>query len=144
VSVDYGPLAFSLKIGEKWTKADFTRPAAQAGKWPEFELRPTTPWNYGLALDAKNPAASLELVSTAEPLVAQPFTPETVPLAIKAKARKIPGWTLDKMGLLNVLPQSPVRSDEPLETVTLIPMGAARLRISSFPLIATGADAPAR
>ena len=31
-----------------------------------------------------------------------------------------------------------MRSDEPLETVTLIPMGAARLRISAFPTIGTG------
>src|SRR5262249_29268447 len=33
------------------------------------------------------------------------------------------------------------RSDEPLETITLIPMGAARLRITAFPRIGTGPDA---
>ena len=37
--------------------------------------------------------------------------------------------------------QSPVKSDEPTETVTLIPMGCARLRISAFPTIGTGPDA---
>jgi hypothetical protein len=31
------------------------------------------------------------------------------------------------------LPDSPVVSTEPVEDVTLIPLGAARLRISSFP-----------
>ena len=32
-------------------------------------------------------------------------------------------------------PASPVASAEPTETVTLIPMGCARLRLSAFPLI---------
>jgi hypothetical protein len=32
--------------------------------------------------------------------------------------------------------EQPVQSSEPVETVTLIPMGAARLRISAFPVIA--------
>ena len=34
VSVDYGPLTFSLKIGEKWSRV---RPRRRP-KWPEFEL----------------------------------------------------------------------------------------------------------
>src|SRR5262249_15645309 len=44
VSVEYGPLSFSLKIGERY--------ARYGGKeqWPELEVYPTTPWNYGLAL----------------------------------------------------------------------------------------------
>ncbi len=37
--------------------------------------------------------------------------------------------------------QSPVKSSEPVETVTLIPMGCARLRISAFPVIGEGPDA---
>ena len=92
VSVDYGPLTFSLKIGEKWSQV--RRPPT--ANWPEFELLPTTPWNYGLVLDAKNPAGSFELVRSRARWPAQPFTPETAPLALKAKARKIPGWTLDE------------------------------------------------
>ena len=136
VSVDYGPLTFSLKIGERWSKFRERSP-----KWPEFELFPTTPWNYGLVLDAATPAGSFELVRGAGPLPAQPFTPETAPLELKAKARRIPGWTLDKNGLLNVLQPSPAKSSEPVEAVTLIPMGAARLRITSFPTIGDGPDA---
>jgi hypothetical protein len=36
---------------------------------------------------------------------------------------------------------SPIRSAEPVESVELIPMGAARLRITSFPVIGEGASA---
>ena len=36
---------------------------------------------------------------------------------------------------------SPVKSDEPTETVTLIPMGSARLRLGALPVIGEGPDA---
>jgi hypothetical protein len=69
-----------------------------------------------------------------------PFTPAAAPLELRAKARKIPGWTFDQHGLAAALRPSPVGSDEPLETVTLIPMGCARLRITAFPQVG-GPDA---
>ncbi len=129
VSVDYGPLTFSLKIGERWQRYG-SNPA-----WPEWEVFPTTPWNYGLVLSARDPAKSFELVRRQGPLPRQPFTPDTVPLMLRAKAKRIPAWQQDKLGLVGLLPPSPVKSNEPLETVTLIPMGAARLRIAAFPTI---------
>ncbi|HEY0456142.1 MAG TPA: beta-L-arabinofuranosidase domain-containing protein, partial [Verrucomicrobiae bacterium] len=135
VSVDYGPLTFSLKIGEKWQRY------GKDDKWPEWEVLPTTAWNYGLELDGKNPIKSLELHRKAGTLPENPFKPETVPIEIKAKARKIVAWQQDKLGLVGKLQPSPVKSDEPIETVSLIPMGAARLRISSFPAIGHGNDA---
>jgi hypothetical protein len=60
---------------------------------------------------------------------------------LKTKVRQIPNWGTDSMGLIEPLQQSPIKSDAPIQTVTLIPMGAARLRISSFPVIGTGPDA---
>src|SRR5438552_9326100 len=56
VSVDYGPLTFSLRIGEEWTRYGGT------DAWPEWEVRPTTAWNYGLVLAAGDPAKSLQIV----------------------------------------------------------------------------------
>jgi hypothetical protein len=57
------------------------------------------------------------------------------------KARKIPQWTLDRHNLCAVVQDSPAASKELVETVTLIPMGCARLRISAFPTIGDGPDA---
>jgi Beta-L-arabinofuranosidase, GH127 len=135
VSVDYGPLTFSLAIGERWSRYGGT------DKWPEQEVFPTTPWNYGLVLDDKDPATSFEVVRGTGPLAKQPFTADTAPIRLKAKARRIPEWRQDSNGLLRPLQASPVQSKEPLETVALIPMGAARLRIAAFPTIGDGADA---
>jgi hypothetical protein len=134
-SVDYGPLTFSLKIGERWSRYGGT------DKWPEQEVYPTTPWNYGLILNEKNPDKSFKVAHKKGKLPEQPFTPGTAPVEMRVKARKIPAWQQDQFGLVGKLQPSPVKSEEPIETVTLIPMGAARLRISSFPVIGSGPDA---
>ncbi len=47
----------------------------------------------------------------------------------------VPQWQLDQYGLCSVLPQSPVDVDTKTEVIELVPMGAARLRISSFPVV---------
>ena len=84
------------------------------GAWSEEEVFPTTPWNYGLVLDAHRPAASFEIVRTPGAVPAQPFTPETAPIKLRAKARRIPAWRQDADGLVGVLQASPAKTDQPL------------------------------
>ncbi len=136
-SVDYGPLTFSLKIGEQWKRYGGT------DSWPEQEVHPTTAWNYGLVLDEKNAAAAFKVVKKKGPIARQPFTPDSAPIELEAKARKIAAWTADSTGLVQTLQPSPVASDEPVETIKLVPMGCARLRISAFPVIGSGPEAHA-
>ncbi len=64
-----------------------------------------------------------------------PFTQQTVPIEIEARGKIIPQWTLDQYELCSVLPQSPVTVETKDEAIKLIPMGAARLRISAFPVV---------
>src|SRR6266542_3148430 len=135
VSVDYGPLTFSLKIGEQWTRYGGTE------TWPEWEVYPTTPWNFGLEVNETHPERSFEIVTKPGRIAPNPFTPETAPLELRAKARRIAAWESDKFGLVGKLQLSPAKSDAPLETVSLIPLGAARLRITAFPTIGRANDA---
>ena len=135
VSIDYGPLTFSLKIGEKWTRYGGT------DAWPEWEVLPTSAWNYGLVLNERDPAGSFGVVKKRGALAANPFTSDAVPVTLRVKGKKIPAWKMDRLGLVGPLQDSPVKSDERMETVMLIPMGAARLRISAFPLIGFGSQA---
>ena len=130
-SVKRGPLTYSLKIGERWERYGGTE------EWPAYEVFPTTPWNYGLVLDAENPGKDLKVIQQADELARQPFTVEDAPIAIQAQAKRISAWTLEKNGLIGEVPESPVTSEQPTESVTLIPMGAARLRVSAFPVIKT-------
>jgi hypothetical protein len=47
----------------------------------------------------------------------------------------VPEWQLDEFQNAGQLPTSPVSSSEPLEEITLIPYGAAKLRITVFPIL---------
>lgn len=142
VSVDYGPLTFSLKIKERYDKVSGSMTAitdsrwlenADEEKWPAWEIYPESPWNYGLMLDRNNLANSFEIIRTPWPEDGYPFEAETTPLRIKAWGRRIPDWKIDRYGLCGLLPSDPVWTPEPVEEIQLIPMGAARLRISAFP-----------
>jgi DUF1680 family protein len=129
-----GPLAYSLDIKEKYVRHGGT------DAWPAWDIFPDSPWNYGLALAPADAAKSLTLETAPWPADDRPFTHDA-PVRIKAPAKRIPNWTLDPRGLVREVVPGPVRSSEPTETVTLIPMGAARLRVSAFPLIGDGPDA---
>lgn len=62
-------------------------------------------------------------------------------MELRAKARKIPNWQPDAHGVVGVLQPSPAKTTEGVETITLIPMGAARLRVTSFPTASPAPDA---
>ncbi|MET0298636.1 MAG: beta-L-arabinofuranosidase domain-containing protein [Flavitalea sp.] len=143
VSLNYGPLTYSLKIGEEFVKKDSRKTAmgdskwqatADPEKWPAFEIHPTTAWNYGLVYKPADLLSSFQVVQGSWPSDNNPWTPANAPLSIQTKGKKIPGWTIDQYGLCGILPQSPVKTSEAIEELTLIPMGCARLRIASFPV----------
>ncbi len=134
-SVNYGPLSFSVKIGEEYSSFGGT------AKWPAFEITPATPWNYGLVLDETDPASYFEVVKRPWPENDMVFTHEGTPVLLRTPAKQIPNWTDTGMGLAGRLQPSPVLSDKPEEVIDLIPMGAGRLRLASFPVIGDGPDA---
>jgi len=128
VSIYMGPLAFSLKIKEKWEKYK-----TENDEFPAFQVFPQSPWNYALVIDTLSPEKNIKISKLSQTLSYQPFSIENSPIELTAKARKLPEWKLENNGLVGLLPQSPVVSNEPIEDITLIPMGCARLRISVFP-----------
>ena len=151
VSVHYGPLTYSLKINEKYIKRPSEKSVMSDSKWqekvnvddwPSYEVKAAGPWNYGLVL-SEPINESFKVVRTDWPTNNFPFSQESVPITLKAKGKRIPNWTIDKYGLAGELQDSPVKSHEQIENIELIPMGAARLRISSFPVIGDGNESRA-
>ena len=139
LSVNHGPLTLSLKIAEAYKQMDgrtavqgdsHWQAGADASKWPSYEIFPASLWNYGLV-----PGQSFDVSWRPWPKDDFPWTQEATPLVVTAKGKLIPEWMLDKNGLAGVLPQSPVNTASPAETIQLVPMGAARLRISAFPVV---------
>ncbi|HXN21408.1 MAG TPA: beta-L-arabinofuranosidase domain-containing protein [Candidatus Dormibacteraeota bacterium] len=125
VAIERGPLVFSLKIGENWSKLDNARA-------PDWEVRPTTPWNYGLVIDPRRPQAFIQVIE--KPMSEYPFSSDKTPVELLMKARRVTEWKMVE-GSAGPLPQSPVESHEPEEQVRMVPYGSAKLRITAFPQI---------
>ncbi|MDR1743116.1 MAG: glycoside hydrolase family 127 protein [Dysgonamonadaceae bacterium] len=144
-SVNYGPLTFSLKIKEDYRTVASDKTAigdskwqknADTGKWPSYEIYPASDWNYALVLDESLPfEQNFKIEKRKWPTDHYPFTVENAPLILKTKGRKLIGWEIDQYGLTGELPIKENRNfGSSIDEIALIPMGAARLRISAFPV----------
>ena len=128
MSVHRGPLAFSLALNEQWHRIGGN------DAWPEYTVSTTSNWNYGLTSDAELKVETRTQTDT-------PWTPATAPIRLTTQARRIPQWTTDREHVVHPLQASPAKTSAPVDTIALIPMGAARLRITTFPVASDSADA---
>jgi hypothetical protein len=89
-----------------------------------------------LELDESLPLEeNFEVVKNAWPADDYPFSVDSSPIYINAKGKKVLGWKIDQYGLTGELPiKEDMKFKDSSENITLIPMGAARLRISAFPV----------
>jgi uncharacterized protein len=123
VAVERGPLVFSHSLGESWVKL------RQRGLTADWQIFPTKPWNYALNVDETS-ASSLSIVES--PVGVRPFAAAEPAVKILVPAHRLISWRSED-GVAKPLPQSPIASAEPEETLTLIPYAAAKLRITAFP-----------
>jgi uncharacterized protein len=124
VAIERGPLVFSYGIGESWVKL------RDRGMTADWQVYPTSQWNYAVAItpeDATNSVSAKEF-----PISKIPFGSKPAAVELHVQARKLTTWRSED-GAANPVPPSPVSSDEPKETITLVPYAAAKLRITAFP-----------
>ena len=144
ISVDFGPLTLSLAITERYQQRDSRdheivqddshwQEDVDASLWPAWEIFPDSPWNYALVIDSDNRPLDLSIQRRPWPADDYPFTPDSVPFVFTAKGRQVPSWILDATGMTGLLPFDFAPRSSEVTPIHLLPMGAARLRITSFP-----------
>jgi hypothetical protein len=149
VSLLRGPLYFSLRIDKEYKSVRINYDNSGYKGSTDWEIYPTSSWNYGLMIDKGNISRGIEVV---ENLVSQyPFADKgdmiwssdsgkyfswdkDAAVVIKTRGMKIPEWTM-KNNSADIPPLSPVKPEGDTEIITLVPYGCARLRITEFPVI---------
>lgn len=129
IAIERGPLVYSLSPEETWTRVNADKPYRELPHG-DFEVRPATPWNYGLLIDPKNPEASLRFEE--KPVGARPFSPEGAGMAARVRGRLLKNWRLAHGWAAEIAPELQ-ESSEPLQELTLIPYGCTNIRITEFP-----------
>lgn len=137
VSIERGPLVYGLKIGED---RQFVKNQTDPEEYGEgyYEVRPTTPWNYGLLDVREDKLAEKYIVEKQDgPLAAYPWNQEGAPIKIKTQAKRIPLWQVynDMAGPLPFSTIYQLETEPTAEEITLVPYGCTELRISQFPVI---------
>ena len=131
LAIERGPLVYSLKIGEEWKRVNEDKPLRELPH-ADWEIFPTTPWNYALDVNEKTLAG--DVVFNEHPMGKLPFSPQGAPISATVKGILLSAWTLVN-GSAGPLPQSPVKVEGELETLTLVPYGCTNLRVTEFPTL---------
>lgn len=122
VAVERGPLVFALPVPDRWVPVGGTAP------FSDFEVRATGPWNFGLV--PARVAAEARVERAAAP--AQPWTVADAPIRILTPGHRVRGWAPEGDDTGPLPPPGSAAEGLP-ERLTLVPYGAARLRVAVFP-----------
>jgi hypothetical protein len=86
VSLIRGPLLYALPLGEEWRRVNEDKPHRELPH-ADWEVWPTTPWNYALDADA----ASIRF--TEHELQSPVFSPDSPPVTASTRGHRVPEWT---------------------------------------------------
>jgi hypothetical protein len=120
VSFSRGALVFSLPIGEAWVKW------RKRGLTNDWQVYPTSSWNF-----AAGDAGKVERHAIGP----RPFAGATPAVTLAVRGRLV-AWKAEE-GAADPVPVKPAAENEPETTLRLVPYAGAKLRITSFPPLAS-------
>ncbi|HTX98923.1 MAG TPA: beta-L-arabinofuranosidase domain-containing protein [Bacteroidota bacterium] len=139
VALERGPLVFALPVPHK--QFVDTLDTRSTRSFPAWNMEPTGPWNYALAIPDGDLDRCIEVVH--HNVNGYPWDEANAPVSLRVPARLVRNWRLDQdphVAEARYTPHLPSRSTLPsristtLDTITLVPYGCTELRMSIFPL----------
>jgi len=130
LAIERGPLVYALKIVEEWKRINEDKPHRELPH-ADWEVYPTTPWNYALDLNEEM-LDGLKFIE--HPIGKRPFSPEGAPVSVTVRGMRINSWKLEN-GSAGEMPKSPIHATGELVQLTLIPYGCTSLRATEFPTL---------
>lgn len=133
LAVEHGALVYALQMEENKVEKSFE---GEDRIWfgdTYTEITSNSPWNYAL-VECDNPASQYQVERSSD-VALFPWNQANAPIEIKTIARKVPNWTLYN-GSAGAQPYS-IAYGIPMgemDTITLIPYGCTKLRITEFPV----------
>ena len=155
VSVQRGPLVYSLPIAEKRVESrrdpDAIRRVLHGNNiqgFPAVEFFPTGEWRYGLEAGRMDAPDQFKVITL--PMPENPFLAKDAPVWIEVPLRALPQWAAAWKPVLEpppadlqLMPRNPAALPGSLElesagetmVLTLVPYGATHLRLTTLPVI---------
>lgn len=136
--VERGPLVYALKMEEQWKK--HICEGNDLASWGEYYYEVTSPskWNYALrGSDLQSGNVAKSFVVERSECGDKPWSVESAPITIKATARLLPNWVMERnsAGDFAYFSQQPPAGEVGEECqIELIPYGCTTLRITEFPV----------
>jgi uncharacterized protein len=155
VSVERGPLVYSLKIDEKRVESlhepDAIRHVLKGNNvqgFPALEFFPASEWRYGMASAQKSAPEKFKVIEL--PMPENPFLADSTPIRIEVPLRALPQWEAAWKPVLEPPPadlkqsqknpatlpdEAGLQSAGGIRIMTLVPYGSTHLRLTTLPVI---------
>ncbi|MCX5759647.1 MAG: glycoside hydrolase family 127 protein, partial [Candidatus Hydrogenedentes bacterium] len=137
VAVIRGPLTYALPIPEVWKRFESVHnaPLSEFISDRLFSKRGAV-WNYALIVDTAAPERSFQVRKLNAP--ESPYPWEHPKTGLDVKARRVLNWEQEGNEVHPMtpgLPFKPMKLAKRVETITLVPFGFTRLRMTYLPLV---------
>ncbi len=137
MAVQRGPLLYALPVSEDWQLYQATHAWARGEPLSyQLLLKRRSGWNVALSVAPDDPDASFTLVKRRVSGKANPWERAHAPIGLRTRVRRVKNWG---PGGDRQHPETPGMPFKPMElaertsTVTLLPYGSTRLRLTYLP-----------
>jgi uncharacterized protein len=155
VSIERGPLVYSLKIDEKRVESERDPEAIRRvlkgnniQGFPAVEFFPVSEWRFGIEAAPKVTLDKFKVIES--PMLENPFLSDSVPVKIEVPVRALPQWEAAWKPVLEsppadfkLAPKNPATLPDKtqmqavgeIKIMTFVPYGSTHLRLTTLPLI---------